>query len=203
MRLLFLILCLCSQTTFAQLSESKWLISGVYHTGAVDSTTYWGVGARGEWRVHERVSLNYNLERIGRRDNISHWHSSAGSFLGPPLIIFGLISSADNEFFNLGGWGTALGILALIAPDGASFHLPYRFNWEFSPYANILGVDFMKNRNNDKFYIRYGASFGLKTSYWMENNWTLQGFVETRKVAGVNWSIGGGIGLGYSFGTRD
>jgi hypothetical protein len=191
MRILFLALFITAHSAFAQLSEKKWLISGVYHTGAVDSTAYWGLGARSEWRVHERLSLNYNLERIVRRDNIS------------PLIIFGLISSADNQFFNLGGWGTALGILALVAPDGVSFHIPYRFKWEFSPYANVLGVDFMRNRNTDKFYIRYGASFGVKTSYWMENNWTLQGFLETRKVAGVNWSVGGGVGVGYSFGTRD
>lgn len=170
--------------------------------GKVDSANLQTYGVRAEFLIHEKVGLNYNLEFVHRNDNIYQIHSSAGLLLGPPLIIFGLITSnADNpnSVFDLGGLGVVGGILLLVAPDGVSYHIPVGFHWDVSPYANFLGVDFMKNNNSDKWYLRYAGSYGCKVNYWNMGGLTFTAFAETRKVAGMGWSYGGGLGIGYAF----
>jgi hypothetical protein len=50
-----------------------------------------------------------------------------------------------------------------------------------------------------KTYIKYAASFGVKSTFWQSNGITLTTFIETRKVASLAWSFGGGIGIGYAW----
>lgn len=190
-----------------QLSEKQGLVSFKYSMGTVDSARYSAYSASGEWRLKENFGLNYNLEFIHRNDHIYQIHSSAGTIVGPPIFLFGLISlisnnAINNSDFSVGSFGVLLGILAFIVPDGVSFHIPYKYNWDFSPYANILGVDYMKNNNNNKSYFRYSSSFGIRVNYWQESNLTLSSFIETRKVAAMGWAFGGGIGIGYAFSDR-
>ncbi len=183
----------------AQFNQSTGHVYAATGIGRVDSANLQTYGVRGEWLVHERLGLNYNFEFVHRNDHIYQIHGSAGMLLGPPLIIFGLVTSNNNSTFNFGGLGTALGVILLLAPEGVSYHIPVRYNWDISPYANFLGVDYMKNNNTDKYYFRYAGSYGVKVNYWQENGFTLTAFTETRKVAGMGWSFGGGFGIGYAW----
>jgi hypothetical protein len=185
---------------FNQNSGHVWLKTGFGHVDSANLQTY---GVSGEFLVHERLGLNYNLEFVHRNDNIYQIHTSAGLLLGPPLILFGILSSnstsVNNSTFNLGGLGVVAGIILLVAPDGISYHIPVKYNWDIAPYANFLGVDFMKNNNSDKWYLRYSGSYGCKVTYWQESGLTFNAFSETRKVAGMGWSFGGGFGIGYAW----
>lgn len=191
---------LCTYAQFNQNTGHVWLSSGIGHVDSANLQTY---GVRGEYLIHERLGLNYNFEFVHRNDHIYQIHSSAGMLLGPPLIIFGLLSNNSNNqtssTFGLGGLGVVAGIILLVAPEGVSYHIPVGYRWDLSPYANFLGVDFMKNNNTDKWYLRYVGSYGFKATFWQEGGFTMTSFIETRKVAGMGWSYGGGIGLGYAF----
>lgn len=193
---LFVFSSLCASAQFNQNTGHVYFASGV---GSVDSANLQTYGVRAEWLVHERLGLNYNFEFVKRNDKIYQIHGSAGMLLGPPLIIFGLLT-ANNPFgTNVSGWGTVAGILLLVCPEGVSYHIPIKYHWDLSPYANFLGADYMKNNNSDKHYLRYASSYGFKVNYWNEGGFTLTAFTETRKVAGMGWSFGGGFGIGYAW----
>ncbi len=197
----FLILFITNQVSaqFNQNVGHVWLKSGF---GRVDSANLQTYGVSAEFLIHERVGLNYNLEFVHRNDNIYQIHTSAGLLLGPPLILFGILTTNNtnpNSVFDLGALGVVGGIILLVAPDGVSYHIPVRYHWDVSPYANFLGVDFVKNNNSDKWYLRYAGSYGCKVTYWQEGGLTFNAFSETRKVAGMGWSFGGGFGIGYSW----
>lgn len=203
MKLLFTVLLLlsslCAQAQFNQNKGHVWLKSSFGHVDSANLQTY---GVSGEFLIHERIGLNYNIELVHRNDNIYQIHTSAGMLLGPPLIIFGVLSSKSNysgSIFNLGGLGVVAGIILLVAPEGVSYHIPIGYRWDLSPYANFLGVDFMRNNNSDKWYLRYSGSYGVKATFWQDSGLTLNAFSETRKVAGMGWSYGLGIGIGYAF----
>lgn len=191
---------------FAQYTETSGHLWAKYSYGKIDSANYNNFSIGGEWLVTNRIGLNYNFDLVFRNDRIFQAHSSAGMIVGPPLIGLGIVSwivAGDDDGdgdkdANLGGLGVIGGILLLILPEGVSYHFPIHYNFDVAPYANILGVDFMKNRNTDKSYFRYAATFGTKVTYWRPNNFTLSAFFETRKTAGMGWSYGGGLGLGYT-----
>ncbi len=190
----------------AQLNQMKGNAHFKFSMGKVDTALYQNYSIGGEWIVHDNIGLNYNFDVFLRNDKIWQLHSSAGLIAGPPLIGLGLVSwisnVATNNSADLGAVGVITGILLLILPEGVSFHLPIKYNYDLSAYVNVLGVDFMKNNNIDKSYLRYAATFGGKFTYWNPKNYTIFGFAETRKVAGMGWSIGGGLGLGYTFNKR-
>jgi hypothetical protein len=192
--------------SFSQLNQCKGNAHFKLSAGKIDSAIYQNYSIGGEYFVHDNISLNYNFDVFLRNDKIWQLHSSAGLIAGPPLIGLGIVSwisnSVTNNSADLGALGVVTGILLLILPEGVSFHLPYKYNWNFSTYANVLGVDFMKNNNSNKSYLRYAATFGVKTNYWNPKNYTIFSFFETRKVAGMGWSMGGGIGIGRTFGKR-
>ncbi|MES2590050.1 MAG: hypothetical protein V4622_13810 [Bacteroidota bacterium] len=191
---------LLSFTSFSQLIESD----GIFHF-KVDSANYQNFSLGAEWLVHERIGLNYNFDFVHRDDKLYHLHSSAGLVAGPPLIGLGIISYLVNgnlaEDGNLGGLGIVGGLLLLILPEGVSYHLPIKYNYDLSAYANVLGVDFVKNNKPgvDKGYLRYAPTFGAKFSYWNPKNFTIFSFVETRKTAAMGWSLGAGLGFGKTF----
>jgi len=202
--LLILLFSISTMSASAQFHEQSGHIWAKSSFGQIDSANYQLYGVSAEWLIHRNIGLNYNLEFIHRNDKIWQLHSSAGSIVGPPLILFGLISAAgngnDDGDFSLGGLGALLGVILLVAPDGVSGHIPVGYHWDISPYANVLGVDYMKNNNTDLHYLRYAMSYGVKTTYWNSNGFTLNVFTETRKVAGMGWGFGGGFGMGYAFG---
>lgn len=206
MKTLFFLLLFLQSTLFAQYIETSGQLWTKYSMGKVDSAIYNNFSLGGEVLVGERWGLNYNFDFISRNDNIFQMHSSAGLILGPVLIAGGVVSWATagdsnndgDKDPNLGALGIIGGLLLIALPEGVSYHIPIKYHWDFSPYVNILGVDYMKNRNIDKWYLRYAATFGTRLTYWNPKRYTFNTFIETRKVAGMGWSIGAGLGLGYT-----
>lgn len=196
-------------TSNAQLTEGEGHVFAKYSYGIVDTARFSNYSISGEYFVNEYIGLNYNFDLLFRNDNIRQFHTSVGALAGPPLILIGVLASLsnsvnnndpDNSTFNYGPLGIALGILILAAPDGISFHIPVSYKWDLSPYANVLGLDYVRNKNTNINKFKYAMSFGFKATYLTYSNITLNSFIETRKVAGMGWSFGGGFGLGYAIG---
>lgn len=195
-----------------QVTNYRWHTYGKLSGGIIDSSGYINGGISAEYIIFKRFGLNYNLEFQKRTDNYAHIHASVGSLAGPPLIIFGLISGLANSssdvtnsgsIFQLGYLGTLVGILITVLPDGVSYHIPIGYKWDVSPYANVLGFDWIRNRKIDYSEFKYSCSFGVKGSYLLNDRMTAIGFIETRKAAPTGWGIGAGIGLGYLFKIRE
>lgn len=196
----------------AQLTTGDGHVFAKYSYGVVDTARFSNYSISGEYFVNEYIGLNYNFDLLFRNDNIRQFHSSVGALAGPPLILIGVIASLgnsnnnndpNNSNFNYGPLGIALGILILAAPDGISFHIPVSYKWDLSPYLNVLGLDYVRNKNTNINQFKYAMSFGFKATYLTYSNFTLNSFVETRKVAGMGWSFGGGFGLGYAIGQGE
>lgn len=191
----------------AQFSEESFHIWTKYSIGKIDSTTYNNSSIGFEFLLGNRLGLNYNFDFMFRKDRIQQLHSSAGLIGGPALIGLGILSwtgakdeDGDGEKdSNLGAIGVIGGLLVLVLPEGVSYHIPIKTNWDIAPYANVLGIDWVNNRNTNLKYLRYAATFGTKFTYWNSKRYTISGFFETRKIAGMNWSLGGGLGVGMTF----
>ena len=180
----------------AQIPNNNMYLYGKVSGGMVDTALFSNVSISAEYLVKPYLGLNYNFDFMHRNDNIFQFHSPVGPIAAPIVFI------SQLSIFNFGNnLGTQLGVvlLALIIPDGVSFHIPFRYNYDFSPYANIIGFDFVKNKTTNQSNFRYAASFGFKASYCFSNNFTLMAFTETRKVSTMGWSLGAGVGIGYSF----
>lgn len=198
-----------SFSSISQLTEKKGYVGFKSSYGFVDTSFYTNYGITGEYIFENRIGLVYNLEYQKRTDNYKHIHASVGSLAGPPLILIGLlsgISSADDNtssgaFYGLGYLGTLVGLLITVLPDGVSYHIPYGYNGDIAPYANVLGIDYIWNKGIGYSQWKYSCSFGVKGTYWHQSNWMLQGFLETRKVASTGWGFGAGLGVSYSLGN--
>jgi hypothetical protein len=205
--ILFSLILLSSLRANAQLSHHfEGHIFAKYSYGVVDSANYHNYSVTGEYFVNPYIGLNYNFDLIFRNDGIRQFHTSMGALAGPPIILFGIFAASKdntNSEFNLGTLGIALGILMLAAPDGVSFHIPLPYyKWDLSPYANVLGLDYRWNKYTHEHRFRYAMSYGVKTTYIAKDRFTLNAFIETRKVAGMGWSFGGGFGLGVALGDK-
>lgn len=196
----------------SQVTNYRWHTYAKMSGGMIDSSSYINGGLSAEFMLFKRIGLNYNLEFQHRSDNYNHVHASVGSLAGPPLIVIGLISglanSANNSsnsesVFGLGYLGTLMGLLITVLPDGVSYHFPIGYKWDVAPYANVLGFDWIRNREIGYSEFKYSCSFGVRGTYLIKDRMTAIGFIETRKVASTGWGIGAGIGLGYLFKLRE
>lgn len=189
-----------SFTSEAQLTEHKYHLTGKFSLGSIDRATYQNYSLGFEWHLHKNIGINYNLDLLYRNDNFRHIHTPMG-LIGGPIIV---LASVFNSFgyYSLGGGSGSLWMALLIfaLPDGISGHFSFRYKWDISPYANVLGIDFVKNRTNGDNWIKYACSFGSRINYSMNDHLTFTGFLETRKTAGYPFGIGGGVGIGYAFG---
>ena len=190
----------------AQLTATRWHVYGKTSVGYMDSTNYVNIGGSAEYLFRSGWGLNYNLE-YQKRGDFHHIHGSMGSLVGPLLIISGIVyDAAFNPFgftdgLSLSRWTTIGGLLIAILPDGISYHFPLNYHWDFAPYVNFLGVDYIWSKKWTYSEWKYALSLGGKFTYWNFNGLTLNSFIETRKVASAKWGLGLGVGVGYSFGT--
>lgn len=176
----------------AQLTENRFHLSGRFTTGVDDTITFQNYTASFEWHVHKNIGLVYSLDWMERSDNYRVIHTPAG-IIGAPLLLVlsgGYVGS---------GW---LLLYVLAMPDGVALHLPFRYKWDFSPYANVAGIDFVTDRSTGVTSVEYACSFGFKTTYLFNDNIVLTALAESRYTFGGNLTLGGGIGLGYAFGKR-
>jgi len=121
---------------------------------------------------------------------------------GPILIADGFANLFSVNSTNSSGFGIVVGIFLLALPDGVTFHIPLAYKWDLGVNANVLGIDFVKDRYSSSSWIKYACSFGAKGTYSIKDYMTASIFIETRKTAGYEWGIGGGAGLGFCFGDR-
>ena len=201
---------LISNYSFSQLTQKKGYIGFKTSYGFVDTSFYNNYGITCEYIFRNKIGLVYNLEYQRRTDNYKHIHASVGSLAGPPLMLIGLLSGIANSYdasstgsvFGLGYLGAFVGLLITVLPDGVTYHIPFGFNGDIAPYANVLGIDYVWNNSLGYSQWKYSCSFGVKGTYWHHSNWMMQGFLETRKVANTGWGYGAGLGVAYSLGNN-
>lgn len=200
--LYFLILIINQNFSYAQLSEKPFHIEAKYLAGNIDTSIYNGGSLGFEWRFHKYIGVNYNFDLLYKSNQYRHIHTPMGVVGGPILIAAGFSNLFSVNTANSSGFGIAAGIFLLALPDGVSFHLPLAYKWDLSVNANVLGIDFVKDRNSSASWIKYACSFGAKGIYSLNEYFTASIFLESRKTAGYNWGIGGGAGIGVAFGDR-
>jgi uncharacterized protein (TIGR02145 family) len=172
-------------------SSQGFLLGTDASVGLIGGERYYNFSLNSEYFTGNRFSilhsLDYQMKSNGEK-SVHIWGSS-------PLLLLSIIEPT---------WG----VLGLV-PDGMSYHIPVAPTMDISPYANVLGFDYVWNDNQKYLDVQYAMSFGLKTSYWTNFNVLVQAFFETKKNysfenAGWNkWGFEGGIGLAYNIGGVD
>ncbi len=202
MRSILLVLLLILQIgSSAQFRSDDTQFSAKYGFGRVGQARYSNYSLCAELFLGDHFSANYNFDLSYSTDGIRNLHTPLGLIAGPPLIALGMITSrneTENSPFYLGKGGILLGFILLVAPDGFGIHIPIRNHVDISPYANILGLDFIRDRNNGDHWIKYSCSFGGKISV-LQDNFSAFVFAEARKPAKFEWMRGIGFGVGYYF----
>ena len=193
---------LFTQIVSAQLMDHKFHLYGRYGFGGVQNTSFSIASLNGEILL-KKIGLNYNFDYQMRKDSINQFHTSMGILGAPVLFGIGLSNAVDGDSTSSGAFGILGGLLLLVLPDGVSYHYSPAYKWDLSPYANILGLDFIKDKKTDEFYLKYACSFGVKSTYIISDLITVTGFVETRQAARFGWGFGGGLGLGVLLGKKE
>ena len=190
----------------SQVTNYRWHTYAKLSLGIIDTSGYVNGGLTAQYMLFKRISLNYNLEFQHRSDNYNHIHGSSGSVGGPVIfglgLAAGLANSANGDPTNnsgLGAGGMLLGLLIMALPDGISYHIPCGYKWDFSPYANFLGFDRIRNKELGYREFKYSCSFGMRGTFLLNDHLTANCFFETRKAAPTGWGIGVGLGVGYLF----
>jgi len=186
----------------AQLMDHKFHLYGRYGMGGVQSTSYSIASLNGEILLKKNIGLNYNFDYQMRKDSINQFHTSMGILGAPVLFGIGLSNAVDGDSTSSGAFGILGGLILLVLPDGFSYHYSPAYRWDISPYANILGLDFIKDKKTDDFYLKYACSFGLKSTYIINDLFTVSGYIETRQAARFGWGFGGGLGVGVLLGKK-
>lgn len=185
----------------AQFRSDDTQFSAKYSYGTVGPARYSSYSLCAELFLGDHFSANYNFDLSYSTDGIRNLHTPLGLIAGPPLIALGMITSrneTENSPFYLGKGGILLGFILLVAPDGFGIHIPIRNHVDISPYANVLGLDFIRDRNNGDHWIKYSCSFGGKISF-LYKGFSAFVFAEARKPARFEWMKGIGFGVGYYF----
>lgn len=185
-----------------QLTNHQFNLYGKYSYGFNSSSNYHNYGLNGELIVHRNFGINYNFDFVDRSDDFRQIHTPMGIVGGPLVIAAGLSNVFDGDSTSSGGLAL-VGIVLFFLPEGVSFHQNIGYRWDISPYANLLGIDFIKNRATDESWIKYACSFGVRGTYVLKDRVTFSPFIETRKTASVPWGFGGGFAIGVLFGERD
>jgi hypothetical protein len=197
MKQLLILLFLSSGTIFGQLTQKSFRVEANGMFGAYGSASYYGGSIGARWLVSDRIGLRYNFDVLQLNNQTRHIHTPMGLIGGPLLIGAGIGRTIDGDSTTRGGFGIITGLLLLALPEGFSYHVPIGNRLEISPYANLLGIDFIRNKATNSNRVKYACSFGLQMTALTFSSLTIQGFIETRKTASVPWGFGGGIGLGW------
>jgi hypothetical protein len=186
-----------------QLTDYKFHVYGRAGLGSVQSALFNSYSLNGEFIFKNKFGINYNFDYVSRQDDLRHFHMTMGLLGAPVLFGIGLGKTFAGDTTSSGAFGVIGGLILLVLPDGVSYHISPKDGWDISPYANILGLDFIKNRATGDEYLKYACSFGVKSTYLIKERFTVSGFLETRQAASFGWSFGGGIGIGAVLGKRE
>ncbi len=198
MKYTFIIACLLAySTTWGQLTQKSFRVEASGMFGTYGNSAYYGGSIGARWLISDRVGLRYNFDVLQLNNQTRHVHTPMGLVGGPILMATGFSRAFDGDSTTRGTFGIVSGLLLLILPEGLSYHQAIGSHFEVSPYANVLGIDFIRNTANNTSKVKYACSFGVQLTALTFSNLTVHGFVETRKAASVPWGFGGGIGLGW------
>jgi hypothetical protein len=201
-RVTFLLLfSLCSVLSTAQLMDHKFHLYGRCAIGGVQNTSYY-LGSLNAEILFKKFGLNYNFDYQMRKDAINQFHTSMGILGAPTLLRIGISNVADDDTTNSGAFGILGGLLLFALPDGMSYHFSPTYKWDISPYINILGLDFIKDKERNESLLKYACSFGVKSTYVMNELLTFTVYTETRHAARYGWGFGGGMGVGVLLGKK-
>lgn len=208
--LLLLLFSLSGFISQAQLMDHKFHIYGRYGMGGVQGVPYtnnlgtsYSMGSlNAEILLKKQFGLNYNFDYQIRKDSINQFHASMGVIGAPILMGFGLYKSFDGDTTSKGAGAILVGLLLLALPDGVSFHYSPAYSWDISPYANILGLDFIRDKKSNETFVKYACSFGVKSTYILNDFLTFSAFAETRQAAKFGWGFSGGLGVGVLLGKK-
>lgn len=183
----------------AQLTANKFLISERTSLGAIDKNLFGTYGISVEYLIKNRFGLIYNLEGVSKKESFT-LHTPLGLPAGAILMTAGVYSlfNSDSTTESSTKFGIIGGLFLLTLPDGITYHQTIGYKWDISPYANLLGLDFIFERNKLE-KLKYACSFGVKTSYLLTDKLFCYGFIESRKTGGVPWGFGMGVGIGMTF----
>ena len=205
-----LFLLLFSQYCDAQLLDNNFHIYGHFGAGGIGGTDYTAkqgtsysiTGLKAEILFKKGWGLNYNFDYQRRKDSITQFHSTMGVVGAPLFMGFGVYKGFDGDTTTKGFGTFLLGLALLALPDGISAHYNVAPGWDIAPYANILGLDFIKDKKNDELFIKYACSFGVRGTYIIKDRLTFTAYAETRQAASFGWGFGGGMGIGVVLGKR-
>jgi hypothetical protein len=199
-KIFFVLCCFFSLATNAQFQSGDTHITGKFSYGTWGTERYNLYAIQGDLFLNDYFSVNYNFDLTYTTNKHRYFHTPLGLIGGPPLIFIGLLSPDDStSSFNFGKGGAVLGLLLLILPDGAAAHIPIGSNVDISPYANFLGLDFIKNKNTNESWIKYSAAFGLQVTFLHKSDFTMSLYGEVRKAVKFDWMKGIGFSVGYHF----
>jgi hypothetical protein len=192
------------------LLDNNFHVYGHFGAGGIGGTEYTAnqgagysiTGLKAEILFKKGWGLNYNFDYQMRKDSITQFHSTMGVVGAPLLMGFGVYKGFDGDTTTKGVGTFLLGLALLALPDGISVHYNVAPGWDVSPYANILGLDFIKDKKNDELFIKYACSFGFKGTYILKDRLTFTAYAETRQAASFGWGFGGGMGIGVVLGKR-
>jgi len=187
---------------YTQLNQKRFQVQAKMGLGSMDRISYTQVGLTGELITAKKIGLLYNFEQLNRGPQIKNIHTPMGLIGGPLVLIGGLANAFDGDTTTTGAFGIVGGLLLLALPDGVTYHQNIGYRIDIAPYANLLGIDFIKNKAENSLKIKYACSAGVKASYLLSDKFTGSVFIETRKVAGIKPGIGAGIQLGYAWGSN-
>ena len=191
-----------SVNTFTQINTNRFLISGRISGGLMQKDLYSSYGFSSEYIIKNKFGLIYNIDGFSTQKQFN-LHSPMGLTGGSLLIYAGLVSLTDGDPETSASFGLIGGLICLILPDGISYHHNIGYKWDLSPYANLLGIDFIFNDQRKFESIDYACSFGFKTSYLLKDNLFCSGYLETRKSGELPWTLGIGGGFGFTIKHKD
>ena len=125
-----------------------------------------------------------------------------GIVASPVLLSLSTYKTFDGYTHKKGAYAAVAGLLVFILPDGVSYHWSPKYRWDIAPYANIFGLEFIKNHSNNTHFLKYACSFGVKSTYIYNDFFTFSAFTETRQALRFGWGFGGGIGVGMLLGHK-
>ncbi|MDA3882840.1 MAG: hypothetical protein PF481_06125 [Bacteroidales bacterium] len=152
---LVLIVSITSITLYAQYSTSEVGITGFRGIDRdFQNTTLFGITFKPY--ITENIQLNYSL-RMGSSEENGFTLQAPMGILGGGILFVGSFDEEED------GWA-GLAILTTIIPEGITYNIHLDYNSTFSPYINILSMEFTQ------YYIQpyYEIGFSFK-EYFAEN----------------------------------
>ena|SRR5690554_5058507 len=183
---LILIITLSADILYSQNPSSELGITGYRGIDQeFQHTTLFGISFKPY--ITENIQLNYRLRMGNSEKNGFTLNAPLGILGGSILFIGSLDENTDN-------WG-ALAVLTTIIPEGITYNIYLDHNSRFSPYINLLSMEF--NRNYIRTFYEIGFSFKEYFGEKMYASFDIRGKSIYRHFEPVGF-VGGTLGI-YNF----